>query len=88
MVNVRGYPVLVASLDDTIRSKELADRPKDRQSLPELRRFRDQQTRDREGPGLSFDLYPPVRYSAYLISTWSRFGGVTLDIYGDRFFSG
>ncbi|MCQ3805566.1 MAG: hypothetical protein OXC98_02640 [bacterium] len=56
VVNVRGYPVLVASLDDIIRSKELSDRPKDRQSLPELRRFRDQQKRDWEGPGLSFDL--------------------------------
>ena len=55
-VTVRGYPVLVASLDDIIRSKELADRAKDHESLTELRRFRDQRQRDREGPGLSFDL--------------------------------
>lgn len=53
VVNVRGYPVLVASMDDIIHSKELADRPKDHLSLPELRRFRDQQKHDREGPGLS-----------------------------------
>ena len=39
-VTVRGYPVLVASLDDIITSKEIANRDKDRRSLPELRRFR------------------------------------------------
>ena len=55
-VVVRGYPVLVASLDDIIHSKELADRGKDHQTLDILRRFRDEQKRDREGPGLSFDL--------------------------------
>ena len=48
--------VLAASLDDIIRSKELANRDKDNIALPELRRFRDQQKRDRDGPGLSFDL--------------------------------
>ena len=41
-VHVNGYPVLVASLDDIIRSKELADRPKDHQALPELYAFRDE----------------------------------------------
>ena len=41
-VMVGRYPVLVASLDDIIRSKELANRDKDHQSLPELRRVRDQ----------------------------------------------
>ena len=51
-----GTLVFTASMDDIIRSKELANRPKDRVSLPELRRFRDQQLRNREGPGLSFDL--------------------------------
>ena len=58
-VTVRGYPVLVASLDDIILSKELADRDKDHHSLEELRRFRDEQRErhvDREGPGVSFDL--------------------------------
>jgi len=55
-VNVGGYPVLVASLDDIIRSKELADRAKDHEALVQLRRFRDQQKRHREGPGLSLDL--------------------------------
>ena len=45
-VNVSGYPVLVASLDDIIRSKELANRPKDHIALPELRRFRDERERD------------------------------------------
>jgi hypothetical protein len=33
--------LLVASLDDIIRSKEIADRPKDREALPELRALRD-----------------------------------------------
>ena len=46
-VVVGGYPVLVASLDDIIRSKELANRDKDHRSLPELRRFRDQQQQRR-----------------------------------------
>lgn len=31
----------VASLDDLIRSKEIADRPKDREALVELRRLRE-----------------------------------------------
>lgn len=33
--------ILVASLDDIIRSKEAADRPKDREALRELRALRD-----------------------------------------------
>lgn len=33
--------VRVADLDDVIASKEWADRPKDREALPELRRLRD-----------------------------------------------
>lgn len=36
-----GVVVLVASLDDLIRAKELADRPKDHEALPELRLLRD-----------------------------------------------
>jgi len=58
-VAVRGCRVLVASLDDIIRSKELADRVKDHQSLEALRRFQDEQRAHgtgREGPGLAFDL--------------------------------
>ncbi|MDE0168022.1 MAG: hypothetical protein OXS29_00680 [bacterium] len=56
-VMVGRYPVLVASIDDIIRSKELADRAKDHQSLPALRRFRDQQQRSQaDSSGLGFDL--------------------------------
>src|SRR5205807_2583085 len=32
-----GFPVAIASLDDIIRSKEVVDRPPDRDALPELR---------------------------------------------------
>ena len=32
---------MAADLDDIIRSKEVADRPPDREALPELRRLRD-----------------------------------------------
>lgn len=38
--------VRVASLDDVIASKEWADRPKDHDALPELRRLRDAATPD------------------------------------------
>lgn len=38
-----GVELRLASLDDVIASKELLDRPKDREQLPELRRLRDQQ---------------------------------------------
>ncbi len=37
-VDVRGSKVLVASLEDVIRSKSAADRPEDRAVLPVLRR--------------------------------------------------
>lgn len=50
-----GWMVLTASLDDIILSKELTDRPKDRLSLPELRRLREQQKHNRGKPGLSSD---------------------------------
>jgi hypothetical protein len=40
-LDVDGLRVLVASLDDIIRSKEIADRPKDREALEELRSLRD-----------------------------------------------
>ena len=34
---IRAVVVLVADLDDIVSSKEFADRPKDREALPELR---------------------------------------------------
>ncbi len=37
-VHVHGLDILVASLEDVIRSKEAANRPRDRAVLPELRR--------------------------------------------------
>lgn len=36
-----GITIRAANLDDIIRAKERADRPKDRESLPELRAIRD-----------------------------------------------
>ena len=36
---VDGLTILVASLEDIIRSKEAADRDQDRQALPRLRRL-------------------------------------------------
>lgn len=41
-VSVGGTAVAVASLDDVIRSKEAADRPKDRATLPVLYGLRDE----------------------------------------------
>ena len=41
ILQVDTLRVLVASLDDIIRSKEAADRPKDREALAELRSLRD-----------------------------------------------
>lgn len=41
VVDLGRGPVVVASLDDIIRSKEAADRPKDRLTLPSLRYLRD-----------------------------------------------
>jgi predicted nucleotidyltransferase len=38
---IGGVRVHVAGLDDIIASKEHADRGKDREALPELRRLRD-----------------------------------------------
>jgi hypothetical protein len=38
-VEVQGFPV--AHIDDIIRSKEAADRQRDRESLPRLLRFRE-----------------------------------------------
>ena len=41
-VSIGGTAVSVASLDDVIRSKEIADRPKDRATLPILYALRDE----------------------------------------------
>jgi len=40
-VDLETGPLLLASLDDIIASKSTANRPKDRQALPELRRLRE-----------------------------------------------
>lgn len=40
-IEVDGLRVSVASLDDIIRSKEIVDRPKDREALDELRLLRE-----------------------------------------------
>jgi predicted nucleotidyltransferase len=37
-IDCGGFPILIASLADIIKSKEAADRPRDRASLPVLRR--------------------------------------------------
>jgi hypothetical protein len=42
-LTVGGQQVLIASLEDIIRSKEIADRPADRAALPELRSLLAQQ---------------------------------------------
>ena len=44
--DIEGVPVWVASLDDVIRSKETADRPKDHATLPLLRALRDELDND------------------------------------------
>jgi hypothetical protein len=50
ILRYEGITIRVASLDDVIASKEWADRPKDRQALPELRRLRDARPPDPEDP--------------------------------------
>lgn len=47
---VGGLVVRVASLDDIIASKEWADRPKDLEALPELRRLRAKRVAELSGP--------------------------------------
>ena len=42
VVDIAGLSVPVASLADVIRSKDAADRPKDRRALPRLRELLDQ----------------------------------------------
>ena len=41
LLEIGEHTVLVASLEDIVRSKEIADREPDREALPELRRLRD-----------------------------------------------
>jgi hypothetical protein len=41
-VNVRGLTVAVAALEDVIRSKEAANRPKDQRTLPVLRQLQEE----------------------------------------------
>lgn len=43
-VSIDGVQVMVASLDDVIVSKEVADRPSDREALPELRSLRNERS--------------------------------------------
>lgn len=45
LIEIAGTPCRVASLADVIRSKEAADRPKDRLALPELRALLETQKR-------------------------------------------
>lgn len=47
LIEVGEHTVLVAALQDIIRSKEIADRPPDREALPELRRLRKEIADDR-----------------------------------------
>lgn len=42
LITIGSLTLLVASLDDVIRSKEAADRPKDRRALPMLRQLREE----------------------------------------------
>jgi hypothetical protein len=51
LVTVLGVPVRVASLDDIIRSKEAADRNKDRLQLPMLRALQQRQRRTEKPTG-------------------------------------
>lgn len=43
VLHVSGIAVRAASLEDIIAAKERANRPKDREALPELRAIRDRQ---------------------------------------------
>jgi len=48
-MQIRGLKVLVAALEDVIRSKEFANRPKDRRTLPVLRQLLDEIKKRRGG---------------------------------------
>ena len=49
VIEVIGTTTTIASLSDIIRSKEAADRPKDRIAVPALRRLQDEIDRRRSG---------------------------------------
>lgn len=49
LIAIGTLTLAVASLDDVIRSKEAADRPKDRRTLPILRQLREE-IRNRKSP--------------------------------------
>ena len=49
-VTILGVGVSVAALEDVIRSKEAADRPKDRRSLPVLRQLLEEIQKMADGP--------------------------------------
>ena len=53
VITIGELEIPVAALEDIIRSKEIADRPVDREALPELRRLRDELEEERgtQGPG-------------------------------------
>jgi len=42
VIAIGELEIPIAALEDIIRSKEIADRPADRETLPELRRLRDE----------------------------------------------
>lgn len=46
-----GFSIHAAALEDIIRAKERANRPKDREALPELRAIRDARSADESRPG-------------------------------------
>jgi hypothetical protein len=54
VIELEGQRVLVAALEDIIRSKQIANRPADREALPELQALRDRQ-RDIEPPDLGLE---------------------------------
>jgi hypothetical protein len=48
-MTIGGHPVAVASLEDIIRSKEAANRPKDQRTLPVLRQLLEEVRKRRGG---------------------------------------
>jgi hypothetical protein len=55
VIELEGQRVLVAALEDIIRSKEIADRPADREALPELQALLDRR-RELDPPDLGPEL--------------------------------
>ncbi|HEX3391247.1 MAG TPA: hypothetical protein VHS55_01655, partial [Solirubrobacteraceae bacterium] len=44
VIEIGGAKVLAASLEDIMRSKEIANRPPDQEALPELRELKERQS--------------------------------------------